>query len=57
MNRFQEQITRVNTLIRQFAPEEHRKDWQVSVQGGTVAFGSAYHNWGITFTLHAKIRN
>ena len=54
MNRFQEQITRVNTLIRQFAPEEHRKDWQVSVQGGTVAFGSAYHNWGITLPYMQK---
>tara|TARA_B100000029_G_scaffold160658_1_gene156504 strand:- start:13197 stop:15404 length:2208 start_codon:yes stop_codon:yes gene_type:complete len=54
MKRFEEQITRVNTLIRQFAPEEHRRDWQVSVQGGTVAFGSAYHNWGITVPYMAK---
>ena len=54
MSRFEEQITRVNTLIRQFAPEEHRKDWQVSVQGGTVAFGSAYHNWGITLPYMQK---
>ena len=54
IKRFEEQITRVNTLIRQFAPEEHRKDWQVSVQGGTVAFGSAYHNWGITGPYMAK---
>ena len=48
MSRFEVQITRVNTLIRQFAPPEHRKDWQVSVRDGTVAFGSAFHNWGIT---------
>ena len=54
IKRFEEQITRVNTLIRQFAPEEHRRDWQVSVQGGTVAFGSAYHNWGITVPYMAK---
>ena len=54
MGRFKEQITRVNTLIRQFAPEEHRKDWQVSVEEGTVAFGSAYHNWGITVPYMQK---
>ena len=54
MGRFEEQITRVNTLIRQFAPEEHRKDWQVSVKDGTVAFGSAYHNWGITVPYMQK---
>ena len=54
MSRFEEQITRVNTLIRQFAPEEHRLDWQVDVSKGTVAFGSAYHNWGITAPFMAK---
>ena len=46
--RFMTQITKVNSLIKTFAPEEHKKNWQVSVQDGTVAFGSAYHNWGIT---------
>ena len=54
MNRFEEQIKKVNTLIRQFAPTEHRKDWQVSVSEGTVAFGSAYHNWGITVPYMQK---
>ena len=54
MSRFEDQITRVNTLIRQFAPSEHRKDWQVSVNAGTVAFGSAFHNWGITVPYMQK---
>ena len=54
IKRFEEQITKVNTLIRQFAPTEHRKDWQVSVTDGTVAFGSAYHNWGITVPYMKK---
>ena len=54
MIRFEEQITRVNTLIRQFAPGEHRLDWQLDVSKGTVAFGSAYHNWGITAPFMAK---
>ena len=54
MERFKETITKVNLLIRQFAPDEFRKEWQVSVADGTVAFGSAYHNWGITVPYMAK---
>ena len=54
MARFQETITKVNKLIRQFAPEEFRKSWQVDVASGTVAFGSAYHNWGITVPYMQK---
>ena len=54
IKRFEKQITKVNTLIRQFAPAEHKKDWQVSVDDGTVAFGSAYHNWGITVPYMQK---
>ena len=54
MERFKETITKVNKLIRQFAPDEFRKEWQVSVADGTVAFGSAYHNWGITVPYMAK---
>tara|TARA_B100000945_G_scaffold111286_2_gene88140 strand:- start:1226 stop:3433 length:2208 start_codon:yes stop_codon:yes gene_type:complete len=54
MARFQEQIKKVNNLIRAFAPEEHKSDWQVDVSQGTVAFGSAYHNWGITVPYMQK---
>ncbi|HIG20031.1 MAG TPA: elongation factor EF-2 [Candidatus Poseidoniales archaeon] len=54
MARFEEQITRVNKLIKQFAPDEYKKEWQVSVMDGTVAFGSAYHNWGITVPYMKK---
>ncbi|MBV43812.1 MAG: elongation factor EF-2 [Euryarchaeota archaeon] len=52
--RFTIQISKVNNLIRRFAPEEHKKNWQVSVQDGTVAFGSAFHNWGITVPYMSK---
>ena len=52
--RFMEQISKVNKLIRQFAPDEYKKSWQVSVADGTVAFGSAYHNWGITVPYMQK---
>ena len=54
MARFTETIKKVNRLIKQFAPEEFKKSWQVSVADGTVAFGSAYHNWGITVPYMAK---
>jgi elongation factor 2 len=54
MERFKGTITKVNKLIRQFAPEEKKKEWQVSVADGTVAFGSAYHNWGITVPYMKK---
>jgi len=54
MSRFQETITKVNKLIKQFAPQEFKKEWQVSVLDGTVAFGSAYHNWGITIPYMKK---
>ena len=49
MARFTETIKKVNRLIKQFAPENKKKAWQVSVQDGTVAFGSAYHNWASPF--------
>ena len=54
LKRFEETITKVNRLIKQFAPEEFKKAWQVSVLDGTVAFGSAYHNWGITIPYMKK---
>jgi len=52
--RFMVQISKVNNLISRFAPDGHEKDWQVSVQDGTVAFGSAFHNWGITVPYMSK---
>jgi len=54
MARFQEQIRKVNDLIGIFAPDEHKDDWKVDVSKGTVAFGSAYHNWGITVPFMEK---
>jgi elongation factor 2 len=54
MQRFEKIITKVNKLIHTFAPEEVRKEWQVSVQNGTVAFGSAYYNWGMSVPYMQK---
>ncbi len=47
-------ITKVNELIRKYAPPEYKEKWQVRVQDGSVAFGSAYHNWAISVPFMKK---
>jgi len=47
--RFLKIITKVNSLIKRYAPPEVKEKWQVDVKGGTVAFGSAYSNWSISY--------
>jgi elongation factor 2 len=49
--RFVKIITNVNKLIKDIAPAEYKDKWQVNVQGGSVAFGSAYHNWALSVPL------
>ncbi len=46
--RFIKIITEVNTLIKKMVPEEFKDEWKVKVEDGTVAFGSALHNWAIS---------
>jgi len=41
-------ITEVNKLINEIAPEDYKEKWQVNVQDGSVAFGSAFHNWALS---------
>ncbi|MDA1196581.1 MAG: elongation factor EF-2 [Nanoarchaeota archaeon] len=41
-------IASVNKLIRQIAEEEFGEKWQANVQNGSVAFGSALHNWALS---------
>ncbi len=48
MKRFEKIITDVNNLIRKFAPEEFKDKWLVKAKDGSVAFGSAYHNWALS---------
>jgi elongation factor 2 len=52
--RFVKHITEVNKIIRNVAPEEFKEEWQVSIEKGTVAFGSAFHNWGISLPYMQK---
>lgn len=48
--RFVKIISEVNRLIMQISPEYGEK-WQVNVQDGSVAFGSAFHNWALSFSF------
>jgi len=53
--KFAKVILRINNLIEKYAPPEHKKDWQVTVEDGRVAFGSALHKWGLNLThMRAK---
>ncbi len=52
--RFAKIITEVNKLISRMVPDEFKKDWMVDAQAGTVAFGSAYHNWATSLPFMAK---
>ncbi|NLM02104.1 Elongation factor 2 [Methanothermobacter wolfeii] len=49
--RFIKIIANANKLIKNMAPEEFREKWQVRVEDGSVAFGSAYHNWAINVPI------
>jgi elongation factor 2 len=48
MERLQKLIADVNKLIEQYAPEEFIEGWKVSVEKGSVAFGSAADRWAIS---------
>lgn len=41
-------INEVNKLIAQIAEPKYAQEFQVSVADGSVAFGSAFHNWALS---------
>lgn len=41
-------ITKFNQLLNKVVPDEFKGKWDVKVEDGTVAFGSAYYNWAIS---------
>ncbi len=53
--RFLKIISEVNYLIQKYSEEEYRNKWLVSVENGSVAFGSALRKWGISFPYMKKI--
>ena len=42
-------IDHVNQLIEDIAPEGYKEKWKVGVKEGSVAFGSAFHKWALSF--------
>jgi elongation factor 2 len=53
-NRFIKIIAEANKLIKGMAPENRKEEWKVDVNDGSVAFGSAYHNWAINIPIMGK---
>jgi len=52
--KFVDIIGSVNKFIEQTAPKEFQQKWKVSIQEGSVAFGSAFHNWAVSFPYMQK---
>src|SRR3989344_1188714 len=52
--RFTEIILQFNRLIEQIAEPEFKEKWKVSIQDGSVAFGSAKENWALSFAFMQK---
>ncbi|MEM4331431.1 MAG: GTP-binding protein, partial [Candidatus Anstonellales archaeon] len=47
-------IAGVNKIIEANAPEQFKKDWQVSVENGKVAIGSAFNKWALSINSMKK---
>jgi len=52
--RFVKIIKQVNDLVSRMVPKEFKSEWFMSPENGTVAFGSAYHNWAISVPYMKK---
>jgi len=52
--RFIKVINHVNELIHNIAPKDYKEKWKVNVSEGSVAFGSAFHNWALSFPYMKK---
>jgi len=46
--RFMKIFKGVNKLIKEIAEEEYGDKWQTNIMEGSVAFGSAFHNWALS---------
>ncbi|MEM4605487.1 MAG: elongation factor EF-2 [Candidatus Pacearchaeota archaeon] len=52
--RFVKIINEFNTLVANIAEKEFKDKWQVNVNNGSVAFGSARDNWALTVPFMKK---
>ncbi len=53
-DRFVKIINKFNELMNRVISEEFRGKWNVKVEDGTVAFGSAFHNWAVSIPYMKK---
>ncbi|MGC9099188.1 MAG: elongation factor EF-2 [Candidatus Micrarchaeia archaeon] len=49
-------INDINKLIKRYAPEDVADKWGVSVENGSVCFGSAYKKWAISKRIMEKYK-
>ncbi len=52
--RFVKIMTQVNKIIEANAPEDKKLDWQVRVDKGNVAFGTAFNKWAVSYSSMKK---
>ena len=52
--KFVKLITKFNQLIQRFAPKDVSEKWQVKVEEGSVAFGSAKEKWALSIPQMKK---
>jgi elongation factor 2 len=52
--RFIKIIAKFNELVNKVVPDEFKGKWNVKVEDGSVAFGSAYYNWAISAPFMQK---
>lgn len=52
--RFVKIISKFNKLLNKYAPDELAERWKVSVEEGSVAFGSATEKWSLSATQMEK---
>jgi len=52
--RFTDVILKFNQLVERLAEPEYKEKWKVSVQEGSVAFGSARENWALSLPFMQK---
>jgi len=56
LERISKIVIEVNRLIDKYAPPEFKDKWKVSVQEGTVAFGSAKYHWALSYPYMQKYK-
>ncbi len=52
--RFKKIIQKFNQLLNKYAPDELAQRWKVSVEDGSVAFGSATEKWALSISQMKK---